>query len=124
LFLNEYTGRGVRIAVVDSGVHAGHPHVGGVEQGVGIRDDGLLDEDGKVVRVVENIDRVAGLARNEKGKFSVGGMTSKLQAVKVAVEAGIPTYIASGRQAGRIPAIAAGKPVGTRFIARGEAVSG
>ena len=49
-----------------------------------------------------------------------GGMTSKLQAVKVAVEAGIPTYIASGRQAGRIPAIAAGKPVGTRFIARGE----
>ncbi|HEX7794568.1 MAG TPA: S8 family serine peptidase [Vicinamibacterales bacterium] len=45
MFLNEYTGRGVRIAVVDSGVHAGHPHVGGVEQGVGIRDDGSLDED-------------------------------------------------------------------------------
>ena len=45
MFLNEYTGRGVRIAVVDSGVHAGHPHVGGVEQGVGIRDDGLLDVD-------------------------------------------------------------------------------
>jgi hypothetical protein len=45
LFLNEYTGRGVRIAVVDSGVHAAHPHVGGVEQGVGIRDDGSLDED-------------------------------------------------------------------------------
>jgi hypothetical protein len=45
LFLNEYTGRSVRIAVVDSGVHAAHPHVGGVEQGVGIRDDGSLDED-------------------------------------------------------------------------------
>jgi hypothetical protein len=45
LFLNEYTGRGVRVAVVDSGVHAVHPHVGGVEQGVGIRDDGSLDED-------------------------------------------------------------------------------
>lgn len=45
MFLNEYTGHGVRIAVVDSGVHAGHPHVGGVEQGVGIRDDGSLDED-------------------------------------------------------------------------------
>jgi len=86
--------------------------------------DGLLDEAGKVVRVVENIDRIAGLARNEKGKFSVGGMTSKLQAVKVAVEAGIPTYIASGRQAGRIPAIAAGKPVGTRFIARGGTAQG
>lgn len=45
MFLNEYTGRGVRIAVVDSGVHASHPHVGGVEQGIGIRDDGTLDED-------------------------------------------------------------------------------
>jgi subtilisin family serine protease len=45
MFLNEYTGRGVRIAVVDSGVHASHPHVGGVEQGIGIRDDGSLDED-------------------------------------------------------------------------------
>lgn len=30
------TGRGVRIAVVDSGVHAAHPHVGGVAGGVGI----------------------------------------------------------------------------------------
>ena len=45
VFLSEYTGRGVRIAVVDSGVHASHPHVGGVEQGVGIRDDRSLDED-------------------------------------------------------------------------------
>jgi hypothetical protein len=45
VFLSECTGRGVRIAVVDTGVHAGHPHVGGVEQGVGIRDDGALDED-------------------------------------------------------------------------------
>jgi subtilisin family serine protease len=45
VFLSEYTGRGVRIAVVDSGVHADHPHVGGVEQGIAIRDDGSLDED-------------------------------------------------------------------------------
>jgi glutamate 5-kinase len=82
--------------------------------------DGLLDKAGKIVRVVEDIDRVAGFARNEKGKFSVGGMTSKLQAVRVAVEAGISTYIAGGRNAGRIPAIAAGKQAGTRFIAKGE----
>jgi hypothetical protein len=30
------TGRGVRVAVVDSGVHAAHPHVQGVAGGVGI----------------------------------------------------------------------------------------
>ena len=82
--------------------------------------DGLLDESGKTVRVVKDVDRVAGLARNEKGKFSVGGMVSKLQAVKVAVEAGIPTFIAGGRQAGRIPAIVHGKAAGTRFVAKGE----
>jgi glutamate 5-kinase len=82
--------------------------------------DGLLDGDGKIIRIVENIDRVSGFARQEKGKFSVGGMVSKLQAVKVAVDAGIPTYIASGRKPGRIPAIAAGKATGTRFVAKGE----
>ena len=45
MFLNEYTGLGVRVAVIDSGVHANHPHVGGVEQGVSVRDDGSLGED-------------------------------------------------------------------------------
>lgn len=82
--------------------------------------DGLLDERGKIVRVVEDIDGVARLARQEKGKFSVGGMISKLQAVKLAVEAGISTHIASGRKAGRIPGIVAGKPFGTRFVAKVE----
>jgi subtilisin family serine protease len=39
------TGRGVRIAVVDSGVHAAHPHVGSVAGGVGIDDDGREYDD-------------------------------------------------------------------------------
>jgi hypothetical protein len=33
------TGRGVRVAVVDSGIHAGHPHVGAVAGGAAIVDD-------------------------------------------------------------------------------------
>ncbi len=45
MYLAEYTGSGIRIAVVDSGVHADHPHVGGVSGGVAIRDDGTLDDD-------------------------------------------------------------------------------
>jgi subtilisin family serine protease len=45
MFLDNFTGRGVRIAIVDSGVHAAHPHVQGVEQGVAVRDDGSLDDD-------------------------------------------------------------------------------
>ena len=34
------TGRGVRVAIVDSGVHASHPHVGGVSGGTAIGEDG------------------------------------------------------------------------------------
>jgi subtilisin family serine protease len=39
------TGRGVRIAVVDSGVHADHPHVGGVSGGIAIGPAGDLSDD-------------------------------------------------------------------------------
>jgi len=34
------TGRGVRVAVIDSGVHASHPHIGGVTGGVTIGEHG------------------------------------------------------------------------------------
>jgi glutamate 5-kinase len=77
--------------------------------------DGLLDEEGRPVRQVSDIDQVASLARDEKGKFSVGGMVSKLQAVKLAVGAGIPTVIASGRLPGQVQGAVSGKRVGTRF---------
>ena len=45
MFLNEYSGRGVRIAIVDSGVHATHPHVQGIDQGIAVREDGSLSDD-------------------------------------------------------------------------------
>ena len=45
MYLREQTGRGVRIAVIDSGVHAAHPHVRGVAGGVAIDDDGTLSSD-------------------------------------------------------------------------------
>jgi len=35
----------VRVAVVDSGIHAGHPHVGSVEGGIHFRADGTTDDD-------------------------------------------------------------------------------
>lgn len=37
--------RSVRIAVIDSGVHADHPHVGGVSGGLGIDEDGTPHAD-------------------------------------------------------------------------------
>jgi glutamate 5-kinase len=81
--------------------------------------DGLLDEQGKTVPVVDDIAAASKLAREEKGRFSVGGMTSKLQAVKLAVDAGIGTYVVSGRIASRLNDAAANRRVGTRFVAKG-----
>lgn len=39
------TGRGVRVAVIDSGIFAGHPHVGDVAGGVAVGADGALSPD-------------------------------------------------------------------------------
>lgn len=43
--LRPRTGRGVRVVVIDSGVHASHPHVGGVAGGVGVGPDGTLTDE-------------------------------------------------------------------------------
>ncbi len=82
--------------------------------------DGLMDAGGKTIPLVPDIESVEQFVHNKKGRFSVGGMVSKLQAVKAAVDAGIPTSIANGRRAGQLAAIVAGKRTGTRFIAKGE----
>ena len=37
---HERTGRGVRVAVIDSGIHASHPHVGGIAGGAAFGDEG------------------------------------------------------------------------------------
>ena len=37
--------RPVRVAIIDSGVHASHPHINGVSVGIGVNSAGELDED-------------------------------------------------------------------------------
>ena len=80
--------------------------------------DGLThapDGRGAPIPVVEDVDAVLHLASGEKGRLSTGGMGTKLQAVKRAVEAGIPAVIANGRTAGLLERIVRGEDVGTRF---------
>jgi hypothetical protein len=43
--LRPRTGHGIRIVVVDSGVHPLHPHIGGVEDGVHVDAEGELSDD-------------------------------------------------------------------------------
>ncbi len=78
--------------------------------------DGLLDREGNVIPVVKDVAEASKFADGSKGKFSVGGMVSKLQAVKLAVEAGIATGILNGRSARQIGAFVAGEKTGTRFL--------
>ncbi len=82
--------------------------------------DGLLDKNQKVIPRVRDIDRVKSLANGSTGRFSRGGMTSKLEAVRMAVDAGITTLILNGRHPERIGAAVAGEFKGTHFLAKGR----
>ena len=82
--------------------------------------DGLMDFAGKRIPMIADVADATRFIRTEKNRFSVGGMVSKLEAVKVAIAAGIPAVIANGRRVGVIPRIAAGARVGTLFPVRTE----
>ena len=82
--------------------------------------DGLMDHAGKRIPMIVDVADAARFVRTETSRFSVGGMVSKLEAVKLATAAGIPTVIANGRRTGIIPRIAAGERVGTLFPAQAE----
>jgi glutamate 5-kinase len=78
--------------------------------------DGLLPpEGGEIVREVERVEDVLSFAKEGKGRFAIGGMASKLRAVKLAVDAGVETVIANGRRPDRLAEIVAGDGFGTRF---------
>lgn len=80
--------------------------------------DGLIDpQDDKLISEVREIDEVFRHVQEHKGRFSIGGMASKLSAVKFAVQAGIETHIAHGRHPERLADIVAGTGISTCFHA-------
>jgi len=85
--------------------------------------DGLMGPDGEVIPVVPDIDAVLGYANPEKGAFSVGGMVTKLRAVRTAVNAGIPAIIAAGHRPEQLEALVDGGGIGTRFLPQPQPVS-
>ncbi len=82
---------------------------------------GLLNKDQKtVIKLVKEITpAVFGLARSTDKKTSVGGMITKIEAAKIAVNAGIPCVIANGKQKDILLSLAE-KPYleGTLFLPR------
>lgn len=82
--------------------------------------DGLLDKTKKVIRQVERITgEIKSLACPINKKTCVGGMTTKIEAARIAVEGGVPCVIANGRQS-KIVSLLAKDPFcqGTIFLSR------
>ena len=78
--------------------------------------EGLLDEQKRLISKVTDIEAVTHLASKEIGTYSKGGMVTKLQAARMAFQAGIPSVIASGFEPGVISAAVAGQPIGTEVL--------
>ncbi|MDX2080235.1 MAG: glutamate 5-kinase [Terrimicrobiaceae bacterium] len=79
--------------------------------------DGLQDTDGKRIPRVDHLEDAARHVRPDKGEESVGGMKTKLEAVRLALAAKIPVHILDGRRPGQLAAALAGRNVGTFFPA-------
>lgn len=85
--------------------------------------EGLYDQDpqhpgAKLISLVEQIDR--DVLRYAKGGSALGsgGMSSKLEAARMAAFSGIPAVIASAERRDVLGDLVAGKQVGTLFAAR------
>jgi glutamate 5-kinase len=91
--------------------------------------DGLFDGDprqpgSKVIPTVDQLDdSIKGVVRDKLGGLSKGGMASKLEAARLATTGGENVIIASGRSPDVIKQIIDGRPIGTLFLAQGQAVA-
>ncbi len=91
--------------------------------------DGLFDGDphdaqSRVISTVDQLDAsILGLAHDRLGGLSKGGMSSKLEAARLATTGGENVIISSGRTPNILPRIIAGEPIGTLFLAQGQAVA-
>ena len=72
----------------------------------------------KLIRRVENIAEIFDLGGDSVSGMGTGGMRTKLEAARIATEAGIRTVIAKGRRERVALDVAYGEPIGTEFIAR------
>lgn len=70
--------------------------------------DGLLDKENKIVHVVPQINsQIKALAHPTNKNACVGGMITKIEAAKIAVDSGIPCVVANGRHKNLLNSIVA-----------------
>jgi len=80
--------------------------------------DGLWDKDKKIIKIVDKITaEIKALACPTKKVICVGGMITKLDAAKIAIDSGIPCVIAKGgRQGVILEAVRNTAAAGTLFV--------
>ena len=79
--------------------------------------DPHIDPKSELISIVEEIDdSIEAAALGPYDQRGSGGMASKLDAARIAMDSGIPMVIGSGRVENIILSICSGKQTGTRFI--------
>jgi len=79
------------------------------------------DPSARRLETVEAItDQIQRMVYDASARVSVGGVATKLQAGQKASASGIPMVIASGREAGLLPRLLKGEPIGTYFQPRDD----
>ncbi|MFZ2088999.1 MAG: glutamate 5-kinase [Desulfobaccales bacterium] len=82
------------------------------------------DPDAPLLTFLETTDpRLATAAGQRPNELGTGGMVSKLQAVKKAAAAGVPSLIANGQRPGVLGEIFGGAEVGTFFLPQAQKLS-
>jgi glutamate 5-kinase len=80
--------------------------------------DPRKNQDAEVIRVVERIDeRIVRMAGGAGSSLGTGGMTTKINAAKIATDNGIDMVIMNGKEPEQLYALFDGEPVGTHFLA-------
>ena len=77
--------------------------------------DGLMDSEGNVIADISDIDGVTQHVRSDTGAYSVGGMSTKLEALAMASRSGIPGLIANGRKFEQLPELINGEGLCSRI---------
>jgi len=87
--------------------------------------DGVYDAQGRVIETISEIDSaVMELAGGTSKKTTVGGMVTKIEAAKIATNAGIPMVIANGNDPSGLLRVLAGERAGTWFVPRPDKMPG
>ena len=80
--------------------------------------DPRTDTNAQVIREVRKIDaRIEQMAGGAGSALGSGGMATKINAAKIATEAGVDMVIMNGRDPEQLYALFDGEPIGTHFLA-------